>query len=114
MQSPDDLPVPFRCDVLPERNQVRVAPVGELDAATVDELAGEIAELRHSGFKRLVLDLRELTFIDSSGLRLVLGLDAASGADFELIMIPGPPAVQRIFELTSTLELLPFVNRSRQ
>jgi len=79
--------------------------VGELDLATTPRLAEAIDELRDSGFDHVVLDLRGVTFVDSTGLRLILSL-AASPLTLELI--PGPPAVQRIFETTRTLERLPF------
>ena len=70
---------PFRVDVHPERDSVRVVPVGELDTATADELQTKLCELREAGFDRVVLDLRELEFLDSTGLRLlvVLGLSGA-------------------------------------
>jgi hypothetical protein len=41
---------PFRIDVEPSRDSVRVAPVGELDIATVDKLRAEVDRLRQSGF----------------------------------------------------------------
>jgi len=57
---------PFRIDVEPARDSVRVAPVGELDLATVDKLRAEIERLRESGFARIVLDLRGVRFLDST------------------------------------------------
>ena len=63
---------PFRIDVEPERESVRVAPVGELDIATVEKLRAEVDRLREAGFTDLVLDLRGVRFLDSTGLRLVL------------------------------------------
>ena len=59
---------------------MRVAPVGELDIATVYKLESEVARLLESGFARIVLDLRGLSFIDSTGLCLVLRLAARSDA----------------------------------
>jgi anti-anti-sigma factor len=57
-----------------------------------------------------VLDLRGVSFIDSTGLRLALDLDAAARGDgFRVELIPGPPQVQRIFDLTGALDQLPFV-----
>ena len=100
----------LRCEVIPQRDEVRVRPVGTLDLSTVDVLEDQIIELRGAGFRRLVLDLGELTFMDSTGLRLVLRWDAEARQDgFELGLIAGPPPVQRVFELTGTLDHLPFV-----
>jgi len=90
---------------------VRVTPVGELDLATVDELQAWLQELRDAGFRRLLLDLRELTFIDSSGLRLCITWNARAnteGLDFELIR--GPAAIQRAFEICGINGLLAFID----
>jgi anti-anti-sigma factor len=101
---------PFRVDVEPARDSVRVSPVGELDIATVDKLEAEVARLRESGFARIVLDLRQVRFIDSTGLRLVLELDAAARADsHQLQVIRGSDVVHRIFEVTQVSGRLNFV-----
>jgi len=102
---------PFRIDVEPARDAVRVAPVGELDIATVDKLRAEVDRLRESGFAKLVLDLRGVRFLDSTGLRLVLELDAAAKeASHELLLIRGSDVVQRIFVVTQVVERLHFVD----
>jgi anti-anti-sigma factor len=53
---------------------------------------------------------QDLSFMDSTGLRLVLEWHASSQLDgFELGVVPGPRAVQRVFELTGMREHLPFI-----
>src|SRR3954451_15405963 len=100
----------FTVEIEPERDIVRVCPCGELDLATIPRLREPIDELVAAGFDRGVLDLRELTFLDSSGLRLVLELAGASRADgWELALIEGAAEVQRVFEVTGLRPLLPFV-----
>jgi len=71
---------------------VIVAPRGEIDLVTVDEVRAALE--RHSA-KRIYLDLREVTFIDSAGVRLVVEADRAG----ELIVVRGPVAVRRLFDL---------------
>jgi len=69
-----------------------------------------LRELRDSGFDHLVVDLGEVAFLDSSGLRVLLGWDDTArkeGLDFELM--PGPPPVQRLFDITGVRERLRFV-----
>ena len=91
----------FRVDVEPERERVRVVPHGELDIATVGQLATRIEELRSRGFATIVLDLRQLAFMDSTGLGLMLRLDAEARADgfsFSIMDCEGP--VRRLLELT--------------
>ncbi len=102
---------PFRIEVEPSRDSVRVAPIGELDIATVEKLRTEVDGLRESGFTKLVLDLRGVRFLDSTGLRLVLELDqAAKAASQELLIIRGSSVVQRIFEVTQVSERLQFID----
>ncbi len=106
-------PVPdgFICEVQPERGAVRVFALGSLDVATVPELETQLEELRDAGFRRLIVDLSKLGFMDSTGLRLLLKWDAEARQDgFSIEFVPGPPAVQRVFELTGTAGLLPFVS----
>jgi anti-anti-sigma factor len=106
----DRPPEPFRCDVEPANGQVRLIPRGEIDLASVDQLEARLRELREDGFDHLVLDLRQVTFMDSTGLRLILTWDDTArqdGLDFRLIA--GATAVQRLFEITGVLGRLEFV-----
>jgi anti-sigma B factor antagonist len=96
---------PFRCEVEPARASVNVRPIGELDLATAPTVEAELAELWSLGFTRIALDLREVRFVDSTGLRLVMGWTASASADgFAFGVIPGPPEVQRVFELAGVAE----------
>lgn len=104
----------FRWDIAYEDHRVRIAPVGELDMAATPQLEQAIRALLHAGAVHLIIDLRGVSFIDSSGLHLALDLDAAARDDgLRLELLPGPPQVQRIFELTGTLEQLPFITPDR-
>lgn len=100
---------PFRIDVHREREAVRVAPVGELDLATVAPLGRRLDELRASGCRSVLLDLRRLRFIDSSGVHLILKWDShARESRIEFAIIQGPAAVRRVFDITGLLDWLPF------
>jgi anti-anti-sigma factor len=102
---------PFRCEITPERDAVRVRPVGELDLDTAPVLDAQVRELRDNGFRRLILDLGGLVFIDSSGLHLILHYDAEARRDgFALELVPGNRAVQLVFEVSGVAEWLPFVD----
>jgi anti-anti-sigma factor len=67
---------PATCQVVPERERVRVIPEGELDISTVSGLSTQVAELRQVGFSDLTVDLRRLTFMDACGVHLLLDIDA--------------------------------------
>ena len=102
---------PFRVDVSREGDTARLRLAGELDLDTTPILQAKIAALRETGVRSLVLDLTGLEFIDSSGLHCILDWDAESRQDgFTIALIPGPPAVRRIFELTNTDTLLRFIH----
>jgi stage II sporulation protein AA (anti-sigma F factor antagonist) len=102
---------PFTCKVTPERDHVVVAPRGELDMATAGTVDQELRQLRSSGFGKFILDLSGLTFMDSSGLHLVMRWAAEAQRDeFEFELVPGPPSVQRIFDLTGVKDGLVFRN----
>ncbi len=73
---------------------------GELDVATAPRIEDALAS-RRDDERDVVVDLRELTFVDSTGLRSLLRVRAvADGAGGRLVLVPGPPEVQRVFELT--------------
>jgi anti-sigma B factor antagonist len=69
-----EAPAAFEVAVEPAREVVRVKPVGELDLATVSVLEDQVRELLAVGFEQLIIDLRGLSFMDVSGLRLLLSL----------------------------------------
>jgi len=99
----------FHLETAPDRDVVRVSPVGEVDLGTVGEIRKELRQLKAIGFMRLVLDLRRTTFLDSTGLHLILEeCDAARADGAQLAIVAGPPEVQRVFELTGLRAQLPF------
>ncbi|MGZ8634473.1 MAG: STAS domain-containing protein [Solirubrobacteraceae bacterium] len=76
-----------------------VAISGELDLDTMAELNTALAAC--DGVATTVVDLRGLTFIDSSGVSgLLAATRHARDAGSRLICVPGPASIQRIFELT--------------
>jgi anti-anti-sigma factor len=92
----------------PDPDQVCLQLKGELDLATASVARDRFAELKRRG-GHLVLDLRRLSYIDSTGLNLVLRLAAESTRDgWDLSLIPGSSVVQRVFKLTGTEGHLPF------
>ena len=85
---------------------------GELDLASAPRVEAELHAAEAAQAGQIILDLWGLNFIDSTGLRLILNADARSKANGRrLRLLPGPPQVQRIFEITATMERLPFVDR---
>lgn len=101
---------PFGVEVDPGEVSV-VAPVGELDLLTVDELEGAMQQALDRGCRHLVLDLRGLSFMDSQGLHLVMRWNSyAEQSGFAFGVIQGGPAVRRLFEIVGLLDQLPFLD----
>ena len=89
-----------------DAREAAVVPIGELDLSCADELEREVRDLGAAGCRRIVLDLRQLRFIDSTGLRILLSLRNDAARDgHDLKLVPGPPEVQRLFHLTATTGL---------
>jgi anti-anti-sigma factor len=99
----------FLCDVQPDRDRVIVRLVGELDFAEAPALDATLHELLEAGFTRIVVDLRDLRFLDSAGLhRLIVARRAAELRECTLSLVRGPENVHRVFELTATESLFAF------
>lgn len=87
-----------------------VAPRGEIDLATVGFVREAVERERQQG-EDLVLDLREVGFMDTSGLRYILEIVERSAKDgFDVRLVKGPTAVQRVFEVSGLEPRLPFVD----
>ena len=83
-------------------------PTGELDIATAPRLERALAERVTPG-ERLLLDLGDLQFIDSTGLRVIVrAVETARVRGCDLRLRHGPPAVRRVFELSGVGDALPF------
>jgi anti-sigma B factor antagonist len=82
---------------------------GELDLASTSLLHDAIERIDMSAIAGTALDLRNVAFIDSTGVRAVVELhDRSRQQGIEFRIIPGSAAVQRIFEVTGLLDVLPF------
>jgi anti-sigma B factor antagonist len=85
--------------------------VGELDLATADAVERELERVEATDARSIVVDLSGVTFVSSTGIRLMLSADARSRADADRLSLRrGPPAVHRVFELTGIDDVLPFVD----
>jgi anti-anti-sigma factor len=84
---------------------------GELDIATAPRLEEAIAGVLARDVRELTIDLRALSFLDSSGLRLFIVLaERAVAEGWSLALVrPEMPALS-IFQITRAEENLPFVD----
>jgi anti-sigma B factor antagonist len=98
-------------EVSEDGRSVAVALIGELDIAEAPGVAETLAEIERGRPPLLVLDLRRLSFLDSSGLRLILEADVRARAEGRrLFVVRGPDAVHRVFSISLLDKRLDFVD----
>jgi anti-sigma B factor antagonist len=79
---------------------------GELDIAAAPQLSRALRESQVRS-RLVVLDLRELSFMDSSGVHAIVDASiCAREAGRRLVVLRGPPNVDRMFVLTGTSEVV--------
>jgi anti-anti-sigma factor len=100
-------PPSFDIEIRPSRERVIVGPSGELDCATVTRLQTAVDDLVATGWDTIVLDLRGLRFMDSTGLCEIVRQTRRTDATVRLI--DGPALVPRLFDLTGLRSRLPFI-----
>jgi anti-sigma B factor antagonist len=86
---------------------------GEFDLACEQRFQQELAGALDSLVDTLILDLRGLQFIDSTGLRMLLQIDALARSDgFDFAVFCGGGAVRRVLKETGLDGVLPLVDPS--
>jgi anti-anti-sigma factor len=84
---------------------------GELDLASTPTLERELDAVESAGAKRILIDLGGVGFMDSTGLQALLrARERATAGGLQLILRRGPHQVQRVFELTKTVDAFTFVD----
>jgi anti-sigma B factor antagonist len=91
-----------------------VVPRGELDLATAPELDAVVNERLDAG-QDVVMDLRELAFMDSTGLRVLVAaharVESADGGPTFLVVRPLPgAAIERILAIAGVESVLDLVD----
>lgn len=111
MSSGESLPLgELRLQEAVEANVAVLIVVGSLVFGTADRFRGAIQRLIATAPGRLVLDLRQTSFIDSSGLgALVATRRLAEEGRIDLVLWGLRPQVRRIFEMVHALDLFRIV-----
>jgi anti-sigma B factor antagonist len=89
---------PFEVTVQRDNAVATVVVSGELDLATAPELSAAVAQ--HRDAQLLVLDLTAVTFIDSTGVRVLIETDrSCAGSSSRLAVLAGDGPVRRVLSL---------------
>ncbi|MDQ1481155.1 MAG: hypothetical protein QOI44_2016 [Actinomycetota bacterium] len=80
---------------------------GEIDMQTAEKLEGVLDDVIAKGARLVTLDLEQVDFLDSSGLRVILGAsNKLADQEGQLLLEGASSAVERVLELTGVIERL--------
>lgn len=86
-----------------------IALRGEMDLSNAGEVERELRHAEATDVRTIMVDLSELTFMDSTGIRLLIAADVRSRADSCRLSLMRPPAaVARVLCIAGVDGLLPF------
>jgi anti-sigma B factor antagonist len=101
----------FRVEVRSDGRASVITVSGELDLASSGALEEELTRVAESDTEQVIIDLRELEFMDSTGLStLVKAHQRAQEAGQEFVLVRGSHQVQRLLSLTGVAERLTFAD----
>ena len=92
-------------NMISEDNQIILSLSGRLDAANAPKLE---AELKKSiiGVEKLVFDFKELEYISSAGLRVLLNAQKVMNKEGEMIVCNVNDTIADVFEITGFVDIL--------
>ena len=100
----------FHLETVPNGNSVVITVSGEIDHTTADCVSEAFEGASHDARAQVVLDLANVTFVDSAGLRALVGIERRARNRARTIRIASPPDhVRAVFRLSG---LEPLLDRS--
>jgi|1186.fasta_scaffold48970_2 anti-sigma B factor antagonist len=97
----------LRIDTTSSQDSTVLAAAGEIDIDTVDLLRTAVADTLQAGTRNLVVDLNQVSYIDSAGLGVLVGTyKRVTGADGAFTVRCCEPRVLRLFAITGLTDLL--------
>lgn len=101
----------FSVDVREEGGATLLAVSGELDLRTSPELEEQLSRAFDGGAELVILDLRQIEFMDSTGLRVLLSAhQRAHETGRRFALVRGADQVERVLTLTGVRDLLTVVD----
>jgi anti-sigma B factor antagonist len=112
--APDREHPPFSIATEQAGDGVRLVVRGDLDLASAPEFERAVATAQRSQPAAMVVDLGELDFLDSRGLRAILAVrDLCDQQGCELRLIAGEQS-RRLFDMTGLTDSLPLISKEGQ
>jgi anti-anti-sigma factor len=104
-------PTPFDIKIARQGPAAQLVIVGEIDLSTCTEIVDAVERLAEHGCTELKIDLRNVSFMDSSGLRALLLIHRQFADEGrQLTIVPATEPVMTVFRLTGADTRLPFVH----
>ena len=103
----------FELSVDSDEERVTFTPRGELDLATAPELEDKVLGALREGGRQVVLDLRELSFMDSTGVRTIVAAHQTAeqgGCELRVVRPDRDSPVSRVIEISGIDEALGLVD----
>jgi anti-anti-sigma factor len=97
----------FDIDTVKNKDTVVIVVRGEVDLATAPELDNAISRATESDAGTVVVDLQGVVFMDATGLGVLVRHASRDENAERLRITPGPPQVQRLFDLSGLRTQLP-------
>ena len=97
----------FEADISIRGDELWVLPRGDLDIGGAPELDETLSLALASDAKTIVIDLRGLEFVDSTGLRTLISPTQAEGGD-RVTFVEGNDHVQSVFRIAGLMDELTF------
>ena len=105
------MPQEFGVEVTRDDRVSTVRVRGEIDLAAAERLEQALKSVQDAPSEVTILDLREVTFLDSTGLRTITSADARARKDgHELRIVRGSDQVQKLLHVTGMDKILPLVD----
>jgi anti-anti-sigma factor len=105
------MPQEFDVRVETENGRAVVRVSGEFDLAATEAVENALVSVENGAVSEIVLDLRGVTFLDSTGLRAITSADhRARETGRVLKVVRGPEQVQKLLYVTGMDKLLPLVD----
>ncbi len=90
----------FDFNVTEEAGEVNVVLKGRLDATVAPQLHSEMAKMEGTDIKKVTFDVKELEYIASAGLRVIIFTKQKLGADTQIFMKDVNQDVMQVLEMT--------------
>ena len=98
---------PLFTEIRGSKSHALVLLSGELDASTAGGLYEELAQISRDGIVHVALDLKDLEFIDSTGISVLIAEHKrTASAGGELIILTPHHHVRRVFEVAGLMDVL--------